>query len=100
MRARIGDLISWRWSGRSDSNRRPRVPKTRALPGCATPRRIAPEPMGAAMAAQDLAAQIGLHRLGCTDATAQDAVAHPLRRIAEDALGHLVARHDPQPRRG
>ena len=26
------------WSGRPDSNRRPRVPKTRALPGCATPR--------------------------------------------------------------
>ncbi len=28
-----------RWSGRSDSNRRPPVPKTGALPGCATPRK-------------------------------------------------------------
>ncbi len=27
------------WVGAADSNRRPRVPKTRALPGCATPRR-------------------------------------------------------------
>ena len=28
------------WSGRRDSNSRPSVPKTDALPGCATPRRI------------------------------------------------------------
>ena len=28
-----------RWSGRLDSNQRPAVPKTAALPGCATPRR-------------------------------------------------------------
>ena len=27
------------WSGRLDSNQRPSVPKTDALPGCATPRR-------------------------------------------------------------
>ena len=27
------------WSGRQDSNLRPTVPKTVALPGCATPRR-------------------------------------------------------------
>lgn len=27
-----------KWSGRPGSNRGPRVPKTRALPGCATPR--------------------------------------------------------------
>ena len=27
------------WSGRQDSNLRPPVPKTGALPGCATPRR-------------------------------------------------------------
>src|SRR5262245_41476132 len=26
------------WSGRRDSNSRPRAPKARALPGCATPR--------------------------------------------------------------
>ena len=26
------------WSGRQDSNLRPPVPKTGALPGCATPR--------------------------------------------------------------
>ena len=26
------------WSGRQDSNLRPSVPKTDALPGCATPR--------------------------------------------------------------
>ena len=26
------------WSGRQDSNLRPTVPKTVALPGCATPR--------------------------------------------------------------
>ena len=31
-------LIS-NWSGRQDSNLRPTVPKTVALPGCATPRR-------------------------------------------------------------
>src|SRR5437867_875140 len=29
---------SERWSGRPDSNRRPRRPKRRALPNCATPR--------------------------------------------------------------
>src|SRR5262245_50630790 len=28
-----------RWSGRPDLNRRPPVPQTGALPGCATPRR-------------------------------------------------------------
>ena len=28
-----------KWSGRSDSNRRPAAPKAAALPGCATPRR-------------------------------------------------------------
>ena len=28
------------WSGRRDSNSRPTVPKTVALPGCATPRRL------------------------------------------------------------
>ena len=28
-----------RWSGRSDSNRRPLEPHSSALPGCATPRR-------------------------------------------------------------
>ena len=29
---------STHWSGRQDSNLRPPVPKTGALPGCATPR--------------------------------------------------------------
>ena len=28
------------WSGRQDSNLRPPVPKTGALPGCATPRLV------------------------------------------------------------
>ncbi len=28
------------WSGRQDSNLRPSVPKTDALPGCATPRNV------------------------------------------------------------
>src|SRR4051794_8450936 len=31
--------ITFDWSGRRDSNPRPPVPKTGALPGCATPRR-------------------------------------------------------------
>ena len=36
------DAVSTRvlWSGRLDSNQRPAVPKTAALPGCATPRRL------------------------------------------------------------
>jgi hypothetical protein len=32
-------LLLSEWSGREDSNLRPTVPKTVALPGCATPRR-------------------------------------------------------------
>jgi hypothetical protein len=32
-------FMNWKyWSGRRDSNSRPTVPKTVALPGCATPR--------------------------------------------------------------
>ena len=31
-------VIQFNWSGRQDSNLRPTVPKTVALPGCATPR--------------------------------------------------------------
>ena len=30
----------FKWSGRRDSNSRPTVPKTVALPGCATPRSL------------------------------------------------------------
>jgi hypothetical protein len=29
-----------KWSGQTDSNRRPSVPKTDALPGCAMPRTL------------------------------------------------------------
>ena len=32
------ELTQLKWSGRQDSNLRPPVPKTGALPGCATPR--------------------------------------------------------------
>src|SRR5262245_24299930 len=32
------ETLEVRWSGRSDSNRRPSAPKADALPGCATPR--------------------------------------------------------------
>ena len=32
--------LKLRWSGRQDSNLRPPVPKTGALPGCATPRSV------------------------------------------------------------
>ena len=31
-------MLPKKWSGRQDSNLRPSVPKTDALPGCATPR--------------------------------------------------------------
>ncbi len=37
-------------SGRADSNRRPRAPKARALPACATPRREARYPTGRSVA--------------------------------------------------
>lgn len=33
------ELLAQKWSGREDSNLRPPVPKTGALPDCATPRR-------------------------------------------------------------
>ena len=32
---------AYKWSGRQDLNLRPSVPKTDALPGCATPRHFA-----------------------------------------------------------
>ena len=38
MNAEAGLTCSTKWSGRQDSNLRPTVPKTVALPGCATPR--------------------------------------------------------------
>ena len=36
--SKVENIFFLLWSGRQDSNLRPPVPKTGALPGCATPR--------------------------------------------------------------
>src|SRR5882757_6931200 len=69
------------WSGQQDSNLRPEVPKTSALPGCAIPRRRT----GHSIHGSDLASKLrtGFYRF----LPAEDRVRHAVARRDAELLG-------------